>query len=129
MPKNVIAKHAAFVEPLACSIHGEIFNKYCMFGNNIFGHLVNLGPLLEKNVFCHGAIGLTLKSKHRMIRTNLFEKLSILSSEIFLPNGVWIQCETNGAMAEYMIFQEMAKVHKVPKNITAKHAACLEPLN
>lgn len=38
------------------------------------------------------------------------------------------QCETNGAMAEYMIFPERAKVHKVPENVSAKHAAFVEPL-
>ena len=38
------------------------------------------------------------------------------------------QCETNGAMAEYMIFPERAKVHKVPENVIAKHAAFVEPL-
>ena len=31
-------------------------------------------------------------------------------------------------MAEYMIFPERAKVHKVPENVTAKHAAFVEPL-
>ena len=38
------------------------------------------------------------------------------------------QCETNGAMAEYMIFPERAKVHKVPNSVSAKHAAFVEPL-
>ena len=31
-------------------------------------------------------------------------------------------------MAEYMIFPERAKVHKVPENVIAKHAAFVEPL-
>ena len=38
------------------------------------------------------------------------------------------QFETNDTMAEYMIFPERAKVHKVPKNLIAKHAAFVEPL-
>ena len=32
------------------------------------------------------------------------------------------QCETNGAMADTRFFPERAKVHKVPENVTAKHA-------
>ena len=31
-------------------------------------------------------------------------------------------------MAEFMIFPERAKVHKVPENVTPKHAAFVEPL-
>ena len=38
------------------------------------------------------------------------------------------QFETNDTMAEYMIFPERAKVHKVPENVIAKHAAFVELL-
>ena len=38
------------------------------------------------------------------------------------------QKETNGAMAEYMIFPERAKVHKVPPSVSPKYAAFVEPL-
>ena len=36
--------------------------------------------------------------------------------------------ETNGAMAEFMIFPAKARVHRVPQHVSAQHAAFVEPL-
>ena len=38
------------------------------------------------------------------------------------------QRETNGAMAQYMIFPEKARVHKIPSDVPVHHATFVEPL-
>ena len=63
-------------------------------------------------------------------RVKIFPMIMYLIFQKVCPDHTvfGFQCETNGAMAEYMIFPERAKVHKVPENVIAKHAAFVEPL-
>ena len=86
------------------------------------------------------ALGEGSKAHHRVDLGDLVVSEQIVACGLcrFCKSGNYQVCpdhtvygfqrETNGAMAEYMIFPEKARVHKIPEGVPPHHATFVEPL-
>lgn len=86
------------------------------------------------------ALGEGSKAHHRVDLGDLVVSEQIVACGLcrFCKSGNYQVCpchtvygfqrETNGAMAEYMIFPEKARVHKIPEGVPSHHATFVEPL-
>eukprot|EP00093_Oithona_nana_P003374 03374.XXX_30895_29517_1 [CDS] Oithona nana genome sequencing. len=95
-------------------------------GHEFSGKVIKLGPDAEKH--------------HKVSMGDMVVSEQIIACHQcrFCQTGQYQVCpdhciygfhrETNGAMAEFMIFPAKARVHRVPQHVSAQHAAFVEPL-
>lgn len=95
-------------------------------GHEFSGFVVGLGPGAEEH---HQVSMGDLVVSEQIITCNKCRFCKKGQYQVCPDHTVYgFQSESNGGMAQYMIFPERGRVHKVPKDVNPRHAAFVEPL-